>query len=96
MNHRLLLLSAALALGLAACQPSGDESDVGLTSGPAPETSAAEDAVGQATNADAAPAGEAEAEPAQQSAPATADAGDMGDAQTREESVEPDSPTMFH
>lgn len=96
MRLEPLIAAGALALGLAACQPSEDSNDVGLTSGPVTEAPTAEGAATDAADVGSAPNDGAQAEPAQQSAPPSAQAGDMGDAQSREESVEPDSPTMFH
>lgn len=87
-------LLACAALALAACQPSGDDSDAALTSGPPPEAMPAEDAASDAAETES-PAPDTGDEPAQQSAPPPSDTGDMGDARSREESVEPDSPTMF-
>lgn len=95
MRFATLLLAGGLALGLAACQPSQDESDVALTSGPPVEAEAATEAGTDAAQTEATPATD-EAEPAQQTAPTTAANGDMGDARSSQESVEPDSPTMFH
>lgn len=90
-----LLVVSLVGLGLAACQRHDERSDVSLTSGPAPETPVAVDAASEATEADAISPRDDEAEPAQQSAPPASDTGDMGEARSRQESVEPDSPTMF-
>ena len=95
MRFATLLLAGGLVLGLAACQPSEDESDVALTSGPPVEAEAATEAGTDAAQTEATPATD-EAEPAQQTAPAASDTGDMSEARASRESVEPDSPTMFH
>ncbi|WP_282008447.1 hypothetical protein [Brevundimonas aveniformis] len=92
----LAIAGGALVLSLAACQPTAEDSDTNLTSGPAPEAPAAGDAASDAAEASAATETPTESEPAQQTAPTTAASGDMGDARSSEESVEPDSPTMFH
>lgn len=85
---------ALAALAVAACQPSPEESDAGFTSGPSPDALPAEDVATDASDLeDSDPDGPAD--PAQQSAPPPSETGDMGDARSSEESVEPDSPTMF-
>jgi hypothetical protein len=82
------------ALAVAACQPSAEDSDAAFTSGPSPDALPAEEV---ATDASDVESGDPEgpADPAQQSAPPPSETGDMGDARSSEESVEPDSPTMF-
>ncbi len=86
-------LAACAALTLSACQPSGED-DAEFTSGPPPEAEPAEasasDASGQAETAPP-----PQEELAQQSAPPASQTGDLGDARSSQESVEPDSPTMF-
>ncbi|MBN8552632.1 MAG: hypothetical protein J0L52_07025 [Caulobacterales bacterium] len=96
MRLTALVVGVGLTLGLAACQPSGDDSDVAFTSGPPIGAEAASEAGTDAAQTDAASAAQSEAEPTQQSVPAASDTGDMGDARPSDESVEPDSPTMFH
>lgn len=88
------VIFALAALVVSACQPSAEESDAEFTSGPSREALPAEDAASDASgdgdaDADGAP------DPAQQTAPPPSETGDMGDARSSEESVEPDSPTMF-
>lgn len=88
------LVVGSLMFALSACQPATEETDAAFTSGP--EADAAPDAASEAAEVETdAPNGD-EAEVAQQSAPPASDAVDMGAARSREESVEPDSPTMFH
>ena len=91
MRLRLPLVVLAFAAGvtLGACdiQTSQPEQEAPP---PAPvEAPAVEDVAEEAS----APA---EAEPAQQAAPPPSDTGDMGDARPSEESVQPDSETVFY
>lgn len=83
---------ALAALVVAACQPSAEESDAEFTSGP--DALPAEDAATDASETDSGDP-DAPADPVQQTAPPPSETGDMGDAPSSEESVEPDSPTMF-
>ena len=83
---------ALAALAVAACQPSPEEADAEFTSGP--DAMPAEEAATDASEPEDSDS-DAPADPAQQTAPPPSETGDMGDAQSGEESVEPDSPTMF-
>lgn len=83
---------ALAALVVAACQPSAEETDAEFTSGP--DALPAEEAASDASEAEDGDS-DAPSDPAQQTAPPPSETGDMGDAQSSEESVEPDSPTMF-
>lgn len=85
---------ALAALVVAACQPSAEESDAEFTSGPAPDALPAEDAATDASGTEGG-GSDGPVDPAQQTAPPPSETGDMGDARSSEESVEPDSPTMF-
>lgn len=83
---------ALIAFAASACQPSAEENDAEFTSGP--DATPAEDAATDASDSDRGDA-DGPADPAQQTAPPPSETGDMGDAPSSEESVEPDSPTMF-
>lgn len=83
---------ALAALAVAACQPSSEETEAEFTSGP--DALPAEEAATDASETEDGDS-DAPADPAQQTAPPPSETGDMGDAQSSEESVEPDSPTMF-
>lgn len=83
---------ALAALAVAACQPSSEETDAEFTAGP--DARPAEAAATDASETDGGDSDEPE-DLAQQTAPPPSETGDMGDAQSSEESVEPDSPTMF-
>lgn len=91
MTTRLFLLVAAGAAGLAlsACEMDYEPAEASAPPPPPPiEAPAVEDAAVEAA---------AEApEPAQQTAPPPTDSGDMGDARAGEESVQPDSETVFY
>ena len=88
------LIIALAGLAVAACQPPAEESDAGFTSGPSPDALPAEEVASDASEVENADSDEP-TDPAQQSAPPPSETGDMGDARSSEESVEPDSPTMF-
>lgn len=96
MRVAVMLALGAMTLAVSGCQRSNEASDAALTSGPPVEAPAAADSASDATDQTTAPAGSDEAEPAQQSAPPASESGDMGDARPSRDSVEPDSPTMFH
>lgn len=84
---------AVAAVVVAGCQRSPDDAQAEFTSGPAPQAASPpqEDGASEAEGAGS----DASAEPAQQSAPPPSETGDMGDPRSSEESVEPESPTMF-
>lgn len=91
MRIRLPLLLAAFGAGIAlsACEIQTNEAAEEAVAPPPMEAPAAEDVAEEA-------AAEAPTEPAQQTAPPPSDTGDMGDARPSEESVEPDSETVFY
>lgn len=96
MRVVVMLALGAMTLAVAGCQRSDESSDAALTSGPPVEAPAAADAASDAADQTTAPTAADEAELAQQSAPQASESGDMGDARASRDSVEPDSPTMFH
>lgn len=84
----LLLLTFGAGFALGACEI--QTSDTSEEAAPPPvEAPAAEDVADEA-------AAEVPEEPAQQTAPPPSDTGDMGDARPSEESVQPDSETVFY
>lgn len=92
MRLRLPVLIATFGLGLAlgACDIVMPQSEEEAPPPPPPvEAPAVEDVAEEA-------AAEVPAEPAQQTAPPPSDTGDMGEARSSEESVEPDSETVFY
>ena len=84
----LLLLTFGAGVALGACEIQTTEPADEAAPPPA-EAPAAEDVADEA-------AAEAPEEPAQQTAPPPSDTGDMGDARPSEESVQPDSETVFY
>jgi hypothetical protein len=91
LRFPLVLLTFAAGVTLGACEfqssPSSDEAEAPLP--PPVEAPAAEDVAEDAATDD-------EPEPAQQTAPPPTDTGDMGAARPSEESVQPDSETVFY
>jgi len=92
MRLRLPLVLAAFGSGLAlsACEIQTDDSYEAPPPPEPVEAPAAEDV------ADDASAEDTSEDPAQQTAPPPSDTGDMGDARPSEESVQPDSETIFY
>lgn len=84
----LLTFGAGLALGACEFQTSSSE--------PPPPPPVVEAPAAPDVAEDASAAAPEEPEPAQQSAPPPRDNGDMGEARPSEESVQPDSETIFY
>lgn len=85
----LLLVTFGAGIALGACEIQTTDSVDEAPPPPPVEAPAAEDVAAEA-------AAEAPTEPAQQPAPPPSDTGDMGEARPSEESVQPDSETVFY
>lgn len=84
----LLLLTFGASLALGACEIQTSETPE--EAAPPPVEAPAADDVAEDASADL------PEEPAQQTAPPPSDTGDMGEARPSEESVQPDSETVFY
>lgn len=86
----LVLATFGAGLALGACDIQTSDSYEELPPPPAVEAPAAEEVAGDAS------AEPTESDLAQQPAPPPSDTGDMGEARSSEESVQPDSETVFY
>lgn len=87
----LLLLTFGAGLALGACEFQTNGSNQEAPPPPPVEAPAVEDVA-----EDASAVAPEEPEPSQQTAPPPRDTGDMGEARPSEESVQPDSETIFY
>ena len=85
----LLLVTFGAGFALGACEMQTTDASEEAPPPPPVEAPAAEDVAEEA-------AAEEPAEPAQQTAPPPSDTGDMGEPRPSEESVQPDSETVFY
>lgn len=89
LRFPLVLLTFAAGVTLGACEFQSSAPQNEAPPPPPVEAPAAEDVAEEASTP-------AEPEPAQQTAPPPTDTGDMGAARPSEESVQPDSETVFY